>query len=113
MEKGTLSTDEVTLKGATDFLDRLSKKNLTMYIFSGTDRDDVRNEARLVGAAPYFQEIWGALRTYKDYNKEMVLKDIIAKNDLHGAEVLIVGDGPVEIRNAKENGCVSVGGGLG
>ena len=109
LEEGTLSTDEVTLRGALDFLERLSARGLTMYIFSGTDRPDVQNESRLVGAAPFFTEIWGALKTYKDYNKEMVLKDIIKKHDLHGSEVLIVGDGPVEIRNARENGCVSIG----
>ncbi|HOD51271.1 MAG TPA: HAD hydrolase-like protein [Candidatus Hydrogenedentes bacterium] len=109
LENGTLTPKDVTLRGALDFLERLSRKNVIMYIFSGTDRADVRNEARLVGVAPYFQEIWGALREYKDYNKEMVLKEIIATNNLHGSEVLIVGDGPVEIRNAKDNDCVAVG----
>jgi phosphoglycolate phosphatase-like HAD superfamily hydrolase len=109
LDKGEMMPIDVTVRGSLGFLERLSKRDLTMYIFSGTDRDDVRNEARLVGAAPYFQEIWGALKTFKDYNKEMVLKDIIAKNDLRGAEVLIVGDGPVEIRNAKANGCISIG----
>ncbi|MEA3365713.1 MAG: HAD family hydrolase, partial [Candidatus Hydrogenedentes bacterium] len=84
LENGTLTPEDVTLRGALDFLKRLSEKDVIMYIFSGTDREDVRNEARLVGVAPYFQEIWGALREYKDYNKEMVLKEIIAKNDLHG-----------------------------
>ncbi|MCP4643716.1 MAG: HAD family hydrolase [bacterium] len=109
LESGDLSTREVTLAGALDFLERLAKHGLSMYIFSGTDREDVQNEARLVGAAPYFTEIWGALRTYKDYNKEMVLKDIISKYELHGSQVLIVGDGPVEIRNAHENGCIGLG----
>lgn len=109
LEAGKLKPEEVTLRGALDFLEKLSRRGLTMYIFSGTDRDDVRNEARLVGAAPYFTEIWGALRSYKEYNKEMVLKDIIAKHDLHGSEVLIIGDGPVEIRNARDNGCVAIG----
>jgi phosphoglycolate phosphatase-like HAD superfamily hydrolase len=109
LEKGTLTPEDVTLRGALDFLKCLSEKDVIMYIFSGTDREDVRNEARLVGVAPYFQEIWGALREYKDYNKEMVLKEIIAKNDLHGSEVAIIGDGPVEIRNAKDNDCVAIG----
>ncbi len=109
LESGKLTPKDVTLRGALEFLERLSQKDVTMYIFSGTDREDVRNEARLVGVAPYFQEIWGALREYKDYNKEKVLKEIIAKNALHGSEVLIVGDGPVEIRNAKDNDCVSIG----
>lgn len=109
LESGELTPEDVTLRGALDFLKRLSEKDVIMYIFSGTDREDVRNEARLVGVAPYFQEIWGALREYKDYNKEKVLKEIIEKNDLHGSEVLIIGDGPVEIRNAKANECVAIG----
>ncbi|MFO7974669.1 MAG: HAD hydrolase-like protein [Candidatus Hydrogenedentota bacterium] len=109
LENGSLTPEDVTLRGAFDFLQRVSQKDVILYIFSGTDREDVRNEARLVGVAPYFQEIWGALREYKDYNKEMVLREIIAKNDLHGSEVLIIGDGPVEIRNAKDNDCVAIG----
>ena len=109
LENGDLKHEDVTVRGSLEFLRLLSKKDVTMYIFSGTDREDVRNESALIGAAPYFQEIWGALKTYTDYNKEMVLKDIITKNNLHGSEVLIVGDGPVEIRNARANECVSIG----
>lgn len=109
LEAGELTMEDVTLRGAREFLQRMSETGITMYIFSGTDQDDVRNEARIIGAAPYFQEIWGALRTYQESNKEMVLREIISQNDLHGTEVLIVGDGPVEIRHAREHGCVSVG----
>jgi phosphoglycolate phosphatase-like HAD superfamily hydrolase len=109
LEAGEMGVESVTLRGAFDFLKGLAGRDLTMYIFSGTDRADVQNEARLVGAAPYFSEIWGALKTFKEYNKEMVLREIISKHDLHGSEVLIVGDGPVEIRNARDNGCVAIG----
>lgn len=109
LQRGELGIEDVTLRGAMDFLDRLSGTGVRMYIFSGTDAADVKNEAGVVGAARYFDEIWGALRTVEEYSKEKVLKDIIAKHDLHGSEVMIVGDGPVEIRNAKENGCVAIG----
>ena len=78
-------------------------------MFSGTDRDDVRNEAAKVGAAHYFNEIWGAVPSIEDYSKEKVLKEIIAMHGLHGTEVMTVGDGPVEIRNGKENGCITIG----
>lgn len=109
MGAGELSLEEATVRGSLDFVRKLHERGLTMYIFSGTDRDDVRHEAELVTAAQYFEEIWGAINSYKDYNKEKVLKELIAKHDLHGSEVLICGDGPVEIRHGHANGCITVG----
>ena len=106
---GTLPIEQVTVRGSVEFVKALAARGLQMYIFSGTDRDDVRNESALVGVAPYFAEIWGAMHTYAESNKEMIIKQIIANHDLHGSEVLVVGDGPVEIRLAHEHGCVSVG----
>ncbi len=104
-----LTIEQVTLRGALDFVRMLRERGVTLYVFSGTDRDDVRNEASVVGAAPYFNEIWGAVRSVEEYSKEKVLKEIIATHDLHGSQVMVVGDGPVEIRNGKENGCITVG----
>ena len=109
LKSGQLTLEQVTVRGSLEFLKRLRERGITMYVFSGTDRDDVRNEAKVVTAAPYFDEIWGALRTVEEYSKDKVIKELIAAHQLHGAEVLIVGDGPVEIRNAKENGCVALG----
>ncbi|MDZ4857899.1 MAG: HAD family hydrolase [Candidatus Hydrogenedentes bacterium] len=109
LRAGTLPLEQVTVRGSIEFVSALAARGLQMYIFSGTDRDDVRNESALVGVAPHFSEIWGAMRTYQESNKEMIIKQIIANHDLHGSEVLVVGDGPVEIRLAREHGCVSVG----
>jgi len=109
LASGELHHEDVTLRGAVDFVRRLHERGLTLYVFSGTDRHDVRNEAEKIGVAAYFNEIWGALRTAEEYSKERVLRDIIKQHDLHGAEVLVVGDGPVEIRNAKQFGCVALG----
>ena len=41
--------------------------------------------------------------------QEKQLLKIIADHNLHGSEVLVVGDGPVEIRLAHEHECVSIG----
>ncbi|MBX7255257.1 MAG: HAD family hydrolase [Candidatus Hydrogenedentes bacterium] len=109
LQTGDLPVGEVVVKGSLEFVKALYDRGLEMYIFSGTDIEDVQNESRLVGAAQYFTEIWGALRTYQESNKEKIIKNIIAQHDLHGTEVLVVGDGPVEIRLAHEHGCVSVG----
>lgn len=109
LESGGLAVEDATVRGSVEFVRRMHARGLHMYIFSGTDQDDVRNESSLVGVADYFEEIWGALRTYAESNKEMILKAIIEKHDLHGAEVLVCGDGPVEIRHGRELGCVTIG----
>jgi phosphoglycolate phosphatase-like HAD superfamily hydrolase len=109
LARGELSLDEATVKGSVGFVKALHDRGLAMYVFSGTDQPDVRNEAGLCGVAGYFREIHGALRTYAESNKEMILKKLITGHDLHGSEVLVVGDGPVEIRHGRENGCVTLG----
>jgi len=109
LETGDLTVEQATLRGALDFLQMLHDRNVTLYVFSGTDQHDVRNEAGKVGAARFFDEIWGAVRSVEEYSKEKVLRELIAKHDLHGAEVMVVGDGPVEIRNGKEHGCITIG----
>ena len=110
LEAGTLPVEKITVRGSLAFLKAISERGLDVYLASGTDQDDVRNEAAKVGAAPYFTGgMWGALRTYEESNKDKVIKEIIAKNNLHGSEVFVCGDGPVEIRNAKSNGCIALG----
>lgn len=109
LENGELTQEALSVVGSRDFVAAVAAKGPELYIFSGTNQDDVRNEAGKLGVAHYFTEIWGALRTIKEFSKEKILTEMIAKHDLHGPEVLIIGDGPVEIRLAREHGCVSVG----
>jgi phosphoglycolate phosphatase-like HAD superfamily hydrolase len=109
LESGEFLPKDVVLRGALEFLECLSKIDVTLYVFSGTDRGDVRNEAAQVGAAPYFSEIWGALSTFAEYSKEKVIRDIMAEHDLHGSQVIAIGDGPVEIKNIKAAGGVAIG----
>lgn len=109
LASGALGTHDSTVRGAERFLRLLQGRGAHMYVFSGTDRDDVRNEAAQLGVASYFEEIWGALPSVEEYSKEKVIREIIAQHDLHGAEVLAIGDGPVELRNVKEHGGIALG----
>lgn len=110
LSRGEMTIEEASVRGSIDFVRKLYEKGLTLYLASGTDHDDVRNESTLVGVAQYFTGgIYGALRTFAESNKEKVIRDIIQKNGLHGSEVLVCGDGPVEIRNAKSSGCIALG----
>jgi phosphoglycolate phosphatase-like HAD superfamily hydrolase len=109
LEAGEKTVTDFTVAGSIRFLEILSKRNVHMYVFSGTDQDDVRNEAGKLGAAPFFEEIWGALPSKEEYSKEKVIRDIMARHDLHGPQVLAVGDGPVELRNVKDAGGIALG----
>ncbi len=109
LESGELTQHDATLRGALDFVKLLHDKGIHLYVFSGTDRADVVNECAKVGAAPYFEEIWGALGSFKEYSKEKVIQDLVARHELSGPEVLAVGDGPVELRNVKAVGGIAVG----
>ncbi len=110
LESGELSVEEATVQGSIPFVQGLAERGVTLYLASGTDHDDVVNEATKLGVASYFNGgIYGALRTYEESNKEKVIQQIIADHNLHGAEVLVCGDGPVELRNAKDNDCIALG----
>ena len=109
LASGELTIEQVTVRGAHHMLDLLEKRGVNLYVFSGTDRDDVINEAKQVRAARYFEEIWGAVGSVEDYSKEKVLREIIAQHDLHGNQVMAVGDGPVEIRNVKAERGIAIG----
>lgn len=110
LANGELSRENAMVKGAEDFLKIISLQDgIELYVFSGTDRDDVRNEANKLGVDHYFLEIWGALRTFAEYSKEKIINELVAKHNLHGPEVMAVGDGPVELRNVKAVGGIAVG----
>jgi phosphoglycolate phosphatase-like HAD superfamily hydrolase len=109
LASGALTKEQACVAGAHRFLELIRPRVQEMYVFSGTDQDDVRNECAQVGAAGYFDEIWGAIPSTEDYSKEKVIRDLIARHELHGTEVLAIGDGPVELRNVKDAGGIALG----
>ena len=83
---------------------------INCYLASGTDVEFVKNEAGLLGVSEYFDGgIFGALREYKKFSKAMIIQKILTDFELSGNELLIVGDGYVEIENAKAVGAIAVG----
>jgi len=110
LASGQLSVEQVTLRGSIEFVKALYERGLTLYVFSGTDAEDVKNEVTAVGVAAYFAGgIFGALRPVEAYSKDKIIKEILRQYGLSGPEILVVGDGPVEILNAKENNAIALG----
>lgn len=110
LEAGELGQADYTMKGAVDFLYALKERGVTMYLASGTDVDDVVNEAKMLGYADLFDGgIYGALKDYTKFSKKMIIEKIIRENNLNGNELAVFGDGPDEIREGRRAGGVSVG----
>ena len=107
---GTLSAEPLRVPKSLEFLQSLREMRIHCYLASGTDVEFVKNEAELLGVAPYFDGgIFGALREYEKFSKAMVIQKIITDFELKGNELLIIGDGYVEIENAKAVGAIAVG----
>ncbi len=99
--------DEYLIKGAEDFLKALKAKGIKLYTASGTDDADVKKEAEVLGVAKYFDSIDGAKPFSEDCSKEATIKDLMKNHK--GNELMVVGDGPVEIRLGKEAGALTIG----
>lgn len=99
--------DNYIMKGAKQFLERLHGKGVKLYAASGTDDHDVKKEAEILGIAHLFEEIAGAKPFSEDCSKEATLKRLISTSNSDG--LIVVGDGPVEIRLGRAVGAATVG----
>jgi len=110
LAEGKLSAGSLRVPMVMEFLQRLHGLGLKCYLASGTDVEFVKNEAELLDVAKYFNGgIYGALREYKKFSKAMVIQKILTDFGLSGSELLIIGDGYVEIENAIAVGAIAVG----
>jgi len=110
LDKGKLDVADFTIKGAVRFLKLLRDRNIILYLASGTDKDDVINEANLLGYAKLFNGgVWGAIGDVEKYSKKKVIEQIMTEHKLHGSEMLVIGDGPVEIRECRKRNGVAIG----
>lgn len=110
LNAGELDVTDFTLKGVIPFLHELKNRGIKMYLASGTDVDDVINEAEILGYADLFDGgIYGAMRDVSKFSKQMVMEKIIRENKLKGHELAVFGDGPVEIRECRKFDGIATG----
>jgi phosphoglycolate phosphatase len=110
LRKANVEPEKYLVPGARELLVALRQRGLTLYLASGTDQEYMREEARLLDVAPYFDGgIYGALDDYRSFSKKLLIERLLATSGLHGDEFLGFGDGYVEIENIKEVGGVAVG----
>ena len=105
-----LDINDYTIKGALTFLKALRQRGIKLYLASGTDRQDVVAESRALGYAGLFDGgIYGALGDVTRHSKKMVIEKIMMENKLQGPELVVFGDGPVEIRECRKRDGIAVG----
>lgn len=110
LRSGALDPQDWLVPGSLPLLQALQQRGMTMYLASGTDLVYVQEEADLLGITPYFAGgIYGALDDYRRFSKALVIENILTTHHLQGPELLVFGDGYVEIENGKAVGGVAVG----
>ena len=110
LNSGQLTVNDLTVKGAVGFLNALKDRGVKLYLASGTDKDDVINEAESLGYADLFDGgIYGSVGDISKYSKKMVIEKIINDNKLKGNELMVIGDGPVEIKECRKSDGIAIG----
>ena len=106
-----LSVEDFTVKNAAALLDALHRAGAKLYLASGTDAEDVIAEAGALGYAELFEgRVYGSVNDVSKDAKRMVMERILAEAGPEAAGGLVVfGDGPVEIREARKHGALAVG----
>lgn len=102
--------EKYLVPGSLSLIQKLKEKGYYLYLASGTDEEDVLEEARLLGLDKYFgKEIHGAHADQTECSKEMVIREILQTQGLTGEELVSFGDGFVEIELVKNIGGYPIG----
>lgn len=109
IQAGKSSVDDWRVPGTVEFLQALRARGVTCYIASGTGEKFVRDEAALLGIAPYFAGIFGAHADYKNHSKKIVIHRLVQQHQLAPGELVTFGDGKPEIADTKAVGGIGVG----
>jgi phosphoglycolate phosphatase-like HAD superfamily hydrolase len=110
LRDGGIAPDDLTVRGSREFLRALTKRGVACFLASGTDLPYVQAEVKALTLDEFFGEhVYAALDRYQDFSKQMVIEKILRENGLQGPELLVVGDGYVEIENGKAAGGFALG----
>ncbi len=111
LSRNELALEDFTLKNAVPFLQKLYDSGIKLYLASGTDDEDVKNEARILGYDYLFEgRIYGAVGDITKEAKKMVLDRILDSiGESAFGTVITFGDGPVEIRETRKRGGITIG----
>jgi len=110
LRHGSLDPGQFTVPGSRELLEALRERGLQLYLASGTDDANVKEEATLLDLARYFDgRIYGALDNLESFSKALLVRQLVSGAGHSGDQLLVVGDGYVEIEEVKKVGGTAVG----
>ena len=112
--QGINDPTDFTMKGALTFIESLGQAGIRVFLASGTDLEDVRKETDAFGTSALFTGgIFGSVGDISSDPKKTVMRNIIKNIGLsengEAVRAVVFGDGPVEIREGRKNGFLTVG----
>src|SRR5450759_2673174 len=111
LKRAELSVEDFTLKNALPLLKKLHNAGVKLYLASGTDEEDVKNEAAVLGYDYLFEgSLFGATGDINKEAKKIVLDlilDLIGESET--GQIATFGDGAVERRETNKRGGVNIG----
>ena len=94
---GEVTAEAYLVPGSKEFLRLLQANGIKCYLASGTDEEDVIYEAKLLGLDDAFEGgIHGAHAAMTECSKELVIRDMLEKENIKPHEMVSFGDGYVE-----------------
>ena len=105
---GAASRSDYLIEGSVEFLRALRAQGCRMFLASGTDDKDVKEEAAFLGVDGYFEAIKGAPAGTFGCSKELVMGQLMEQAG-DNADMVVVGDGKVEIQLGKRFGALTLG----
>src|SRR6266853_2824273 len=92
LKQGRVSPEQYMVPGARALLESLKERGLKLYLASGTDEIYMKEEARLLDVAHYFEGgVYGAQEDYKSFSKKILIQRILATTDVRGDEIDVFG----------------------
>lgn len=108
--EGIYDVSDLTMKGALPFLTRLREHNVQIFLASGSDYEDVKFETETFGYSHLFNGgIFGSVGDVSNDPKKLVMTNIVKEIHASPDNVVVFGDGPVEIREGKKHGFLTIG----
>ncbi|MEP6757450.1 MAG: HAD family hydrolase [Chthonomonadales bacterium] len=110
LKSGAMKPVDLLVPGSIELLEALEARGVTSYLASGTDLPYVLAESDALDVTRYFDgRIYAAVDDYKSFSKQMIINKMIEDHALQGPDLLVIGDGYVEIENGRGAGGYAVG----
>jgi phosphoglycolate phosphatase-like HAD superfamily hydrolase len=109
LRAGACTADDLVVPGTHAFLEALRTRGVELTLASGTEIEFVREEAELLGLAPYFEgRIYAPGAEPRAFTKRAVMEDLLTRHGIDGAGLVSFGDGLVETEAATTLGGLAV-----